>query len=187
MERTVEDARLDIRVRGQPGYRRNLCVPGPVADRNVRCLRSCMRAACWHRLRAPRMSALLVDGIERSSSKSALGLGLFFGSLICWSALQVTALAIARFAAVSLWPCNFNSPSLLVACPAQMKDRGPGVRGYPFVIALVLSWAVFCLAARRFMDTGKYAMGLIAAASFFMGMRYTSHFTIYGDLYEYGI
>ena len=54
------------------------------------------------------MSALLVDGIERSSSKSALGLGLFFGSLICWSALQVTALAIARFAAVSWWPCNYS-------------------------------------------------------------------------------
>merc|ERR1711934_725224 len=34
LERTVEDARLDIRVRGQPCYRRNLCVPGPVADRN---------------------------------------------------------------------------------------------------------------------------------------------------------
>jgi len=37
------------------------------------------------------------------------------------------------------------------------------------------------------METGKTAMGLIAAASFGMGMRYVSHFTIYGDLYEYGI
>ena len=39
----------------------------------------------------------------------------------------------------------------------------------------------------EFHDTGKLAMGLIAAASFAMGMRYVSHFTIYGDLYEYGI
>jgi len=30
-------------------------------------------------------------------------------------------------------------------------------------------------------------MGLIAAASVAMGMRYVSHFTVYGDLYEYGI
>jgi len=37
------------------------------------------------------------------------------------------------------------------------------------------------------METGKTAMGLMAAASFGMGMRYVSHFTIYGDLYEYGI
>lgn len=41
--------------------------------------------------------------------------------------------------------------------------------------------------AQKFMDTGKSAMGLIAAVSFAMGMRYVSHFTIYGDLYEYGI
>jgi hypothetical protein len=70
---------------------------------------------------------------------------------------------------------------------AQMKDRGPGVRGYPFVIALVVSFAVFAISAQKFHDTGKLAMGLIAAASFAMGMRYVSHFTIYGDLYEYGI
>ena len=41
--------------------------------------------------------------------------------------------------------------------------------------------------AKTFMDTGKGVMGLIAAVSFGMGMRYVSHFTIYGDLYEYGI
>ena len=28
----------------------------------------------------------------------------------------------------------------------QMKERGPGVRGYPFVMALILSFAVFALA-----------------------------------------
>ena len=28
----------------------------------------------------------------------------------------------------------------------QMKERGPGVRGYPFVMALILSFAVFGLA-----------------------------------------
>jgi len=96
-----------------------------------------------------------------------------------------------------------------------MKERGPGVRGYPFVLALVLSFAVCALAvilhescdgcgqkgthgprgltpfvpwqAKTFMDTGKTVMGLIAAVSLGMGMRYVSHFTIYGDLYEYGI
>jgi hypothetical protein len=44
-----------------------------------------------------------------------------------------------------------------------------------------------CVQAKKFMETGKTAMGLIAAASVAMGMRYVSHFTIYGDLYEYGI
>ena len=28
----------------------------------------------------------------------------------------------------------------------QMKERGPGVRGYPFVLALIISFAVFTLA-----------------------------------------
>ncbi|EKX47661.1 hypothetical protein GUITHDRAFT_152046 [Guillardia theta CCMP2712] len=105
-------------------------------------------------------ATIAIGGIftyQAKGSKGALGWGLLFGTLLCWAALR-------------------------------MKERGPGVRGYPFVIALLVSVIMFGMTAARVHRTGKiWPMGALAALSLIMGMRYASHFTIYGDLYEYEI
>jgi hypothetical protein len=79
--------------------------------------------------------------------------------------------------------CAAGTAAALVACGcwrAVMSWRSISL-SHPCTIAAA------GVQAKRFAETGKTAMGLIAAASVAMGMRYVSHFTVYGDLYEYGI
>mmetsp|Transcript_49633 Transcript_49633/g.121155 ORF Transcript_49633/g.121155 Transcript_49633/m.121155 type:complete len:115 (-) Transcript_49633:67-411(-) len=98
-----------------------------------------------------------IFGYAGRGSKASLGWGLLFGTTLCWAALR-------------------------------MKERGPGVRGYPFAVALVCSFLVFLLSTIRILKTGKlWPLGLLSILSVGMSVRYAAHFTIYNDLYEYGI
>mmetsp|Transcript_56319 Transcript_56319/g.132728 ORF Transcript_56319/g.132728 Transcript_56319/m.132728 type:complete len:115 (-) Transcript_56319:237-581(-) len=98
-----------------------------------------------------------IFGYAGRGSKESLVWGLFFGTILCW-------------------------------CGLRMKDRGPGVRGYPFAIALLASAVLFFLSVNKAMQRGKlWPAAAVAALSFIMGLRYASHFTVYGDLYEYGV
>lgn len=98
-----------------------------------------------------------IFGYLAKGSKMSLIAGVSVGAAICWAALR-------------------------------MKHRGPGMRGYPYVVALVLSMLLFAMSTSRLSKGAKFMpMGLIAALSLIMSMRYISHFTIYSDLYEYGI
>mmetsp|Transcript_35155 Transcript_35155/g.80021 ORF Transcript_35155/g.80021 Transcript_35155/m.80021 type:complete len:115 (+) Transcript_35155:80-424(+) len=98
-----------------------------------------------------------IFGYLAKGSKPSLGFGVMFGALICW-------------------------------CALRMKDRGPGVRGYPYMMVLALSMMLFAMSATRLSKSGKMMpMGIVAIMSFVMSARYVSHFTIYSDLYEYGV
>mmetsp|Transcript_33815 Transcript_33815/g.79218 ORF Transcript_33815/g.79218 Transcript_33815/m.79218 type:complete len:115 (-) Transcript_33815:62-406(-) len=90
-------------------------------------------------------------------SKASLGWGLLFGTILCF-------------------------------CGLRMKDRGPGVRGYPYAFALLCSVCLAALSSYRFIQTGKiWPLGILMVISVAMSFRYTAHFTVYNDLYEYGI